>query len=368
MDATEVLLDERASLPIQGGPDLPLRLRNAFDTYADLVESISASDTLSRRFRCELETIRELGRDLVEVLETCLGLQPHLAFDRLDQALRRVARHVARIRSGQVGAETLKGWYRARTFTKGTPSHRGNLFHIPFETRHMVTRQRFSVPGVPALYMSKSIYGCLRELHVLDTRHIWASHLRFFALSSPIRVFDMGYKPAHIGGLVSETGSAAADLRLQDFATAYATMWPLIAACTAKRHAPNDAPFVIEYVIPQLFTTWAISQTGNEAIHAIRYFSTQDGFAESMLLGMNLVVPARTRPAQGYCSQLRQDWWMTDPASFHDAPKLTTRAEFSRFEGESILIGQTITPYSQTPYASFEATMESLNLHEASAQ
>jgi len=41
---------------------------------------------------------------------------------------------------------------------------RKDLFHIPFTHREMISTQRFSVPGLPTLYLGATINECWREL------------------------------------------------------------------------------------------------------------------------------------------------------------------------------------------------------------
>lgn len=40
-----------------------------------------------------------------------------------------------------------------------------DLFHVPFEKRHLIGNNRFSLSGLPCLYFGSSIYGCWEEMN-----------------------------------------------------------------------------------------------------------------------------------------------------------------------------------------------------------
>ena len=41
---------------------------------------------------------------------------------------------------------------------------KSGIFHVPFHLRHLTSTQRYSIPGVPCLYLSNSLHLCWVEL------------------------------------------------------------------------------------------------------------------------------------------------------------------------------------------------------------
>ena len=54
-------------------------------------------------------------------------------------------------------------FYRIRTGSLESSSD-GALFHIPFEKRHLVSSQRYSIPGYPILYLAGSLFTAWCEM------------------------------------------------------------------------------------------------------------------------------------------------------------------------------------------------------------
>ena len=59
-----------------------------------------------------------------------------------------------------------KKWYRMRNQEKYKRLFPANeMFHIPFQLRGKVNTQRYSLPGYPCLYISRSIWATWEEMH-----------------------------------------------------------------------------------------------------------------------------------------------------------------------------------------------------------
>ena len=62
------------------------------------------------------------------------------------------------------------------------------MFHIPFEKRHLVGNQRFSLSGLPCLYLGGSSYICWEELGRKDFS---TSNYCGYSLKESVNMFDM---------------------------------------------------------------------------------------------------------------------------------------------------------------------------------
>ena len=54
--------------------------------------------------------------------------------------------------------------YRIRIKDSNYPLNRKEIFHIPYNLRELVATQRYSIPGLPSLYLANSIYVAWEEL------------------------------------------------------------------------------------------------------------------------------------------------------------------------------------------------------------
>lgn len=128
-----------------------------------------------------------------------------------------------------------KKWYRMRLQEKNKrlfPAR--EMFHIPFELRGKVNTQRYSLPGYPCLYASRSVWAAWEELH--------EPQLSQFCVSMLEHQFKFN----------------VLDLRLRDLDNIddkdikkLAYSLPLIVACSIKVLYPDDN-FKPEYIIPQM--------------------------------------------------------------------------------------------------------------------
>jgi hypothetical protein len=101
-----------------------------------------------------------------------------------------------------------------------------------------------------------------------------------------------------------------------------AICWPLMATAAIKRRH-GDAPFIAEYIIPQLILQW-ITENNDPNLDGIAYSSvscnTHVYYAATLA---NLVFPAKEISDSGYCSCLRSKFAMTNPIPWN----LLTRVE-----------------------------------------
>ncbi len=71
-------------------------------------------------------------------------------------------------------------------------SERKDMFHIPFHLRHLVGTQRYSIAGLPCLYLGTSIYVCWQEMGKPDLNKMYLS--RFKCVNSDnVKVINFSY-------------------------------------------------------------------------------------------------------------------------------------------------------------------------------
>lgn len=125
-------------------------------------------------------------------------------------------------------------FYRIRTGQFDT-THDGEMFHIPFEKRHLVTTQRYSIPGYPLLYLAGSLFTAWCEM---DKPELAGLNYAGFRFKNSAYFVDLSY-PYH-------------RTSLWELYSLF-VMYPLLMTCMVRvKH--STAPFKPEYSMPQLMT------------------------------------------------------------------------------------------------------------------
>jgi hypothetical protein len=185
-----------------------------------------------------------------------------------------------------------------------------------------------------------------------DLNDMWISRLEV-AEGKRIQLLDLGWRPHWVAGMLQSKHSQEAS----DFGLAYATLWPLIAACTFKRHCPATSPFAVEYLIPQLLTEWLLSRE-ESGFRGIRYPSTHIEDEAIGLAGMSVVIPSRTQPSRGPCKSLGTEWKLTKPVRWQTIFTYLESERSTRFAEEMVTIAGREIPYRQTQFCAAEGFLE----------
>jgi hypothetical protein len=246
---------------------------------------------------------------------------PHQAFATIDKCVTAVApQHFAALCSPHDLSKSLDFLYRVRT---GKPEKlaKGQLFHVPFDARHKVGPRRYSVPGLPCLYLGGSVYVCWQELRCPDVNSLHVS--RFAAVAgSNLRVLDFGYRPALMAAMIEHyqrAGGMTGPDPLSQFAVAYCLFWPLLAA-SSVRVRNREEPFKPEYVVPNLVLQWIASA---RQLDGVRYFSMNvDVNYNDPMACADFVFPTHTPAAAGFCSRLAAAFHLSQPVPWRLATGL----------------------------------------------
>jgi hypothetical protein len=145
--------------------DFEAFVANRLGAYVDFVKTVNPADSMTADIKANANKIEELCHSLKEAIHEYLRGLPHVAYARLDRGIRLIAAELRRYVSKQVTHPFMNQLYRMRVESQpGASFTKGDLFHIPFQLRHKVTRQRYSIPGLPCLYLGGSLYICWEEL------------------------------------------------------------------------------------------------------------------------------------------------------------------------------------------------------------
>lgn len=308
MDLYELFALPSSSLPktrVKDGP-ISVYLRSIFNDYIVSLNKLDDADTSCKAVKNATPTVKKLAFGITASVEQYLSGFPHAAYDKLRRAIRQLGPALEPLLI-LVGYDPemriYERLYRVR-LGKLSAFSRGDLFHVPFEKRHLVATQRYSIPGLPSLYLSGSIWACWEELRRPDFDSMQISRFRYHR---PLKILDLGLRPEYLSRL-RDSG-----LLSDEVLVAYAICWPLLAACSIRAFAPG-MPFIPEYIVPQLLLQWL---RNTKSLDGLRYFSTRiDQQYHDPWAAMNYVFPVQTQASIGHCSTLQENFFLTAPSSW----------------------------------------------------
>jgi hypothetical protein len=319
-------------------------IAEVFHNYQTTLRSVTRSDYLSDRILREANVATVLCDGVTKCLDEYLLGHPPRAYTVLARVLKSVEPCFKAMYTPNNISGTLDHVYRIRSDTRPSLTAQ-ELFHVPFQLRHKVATFRYSIPGLPCLYLGGTAYVCWEECGrpPLNSTHV----ARFRPTTgTKVLVLDFGWRPAQMAALIASgrykkqlsKASTASDL-----VTAHALCWPLLAACSIKARYP-DALFKPEYVLPQLVLQWITNET---KLDGIRYFTTKTSryFPDPMSIA-NFAFPVRTTSPSGFCAHLRTRFELSAPvcwptvAATAPAVGTTPHTNFTQ--------NTTATPYNRT--------------------
>lgn len=317
MNIIDFLKSPCAALPKArpGNVDFPDFLAAIFADYINGLGAISGTDSFTKTILQDIPLVQNIANEVVGSVKDYFFGSPYNAFQRLSLLLRQQSKYFDQLYSIPIDPKYLSGLYRLRKQDTGDFT-REQMFHIPFESRHLVSTRRYSIPGFPSLYLGSSTFICWKELGCPQFDNVYSVRLE---TTGPVRVLDFGYTPRLLTDIIQLLIQPGAT----NFALYYLTLskvifWPLIAA-SSIRVLHRDEPFKPEYIVPQLVLQF-VKDDKTKNIDGIRYFSLHfDQPKDSLSLGCNWVFPVKTSSATGICASLRTMFRMTPVLSWQIA-------------------------------------------------
>ena len=146
--------------------------------------------------------------------------------------------------------------YRARKGSSDQIEDIWSMYHIPFNLRSSVESQRFSIPGLPCLYLGKSVYTCWMELKQPSDLEFYVSRAR---VDDKIKIFNLA---VNISDLINFCGdfsekdlviynSSQKGVTRDEFILNHLKIWVLSFASSFKIKQ-ESRQFKSDYIIPQL--------------------------------------------------------------------------------------------------------------------
>ncbi|ABX41304.1 hypothetical protein [Lachnoclostridium phytofermentans] len=154
--------------------------------------------------------------------------------------------------------------YKARTGSF-QPFSEDEMLHIPFNKRGLVQNQRYSINGMPCLYLGTSTYVCWEELSRPDFNSFWVS--RYEVKDTRLKILNLSYTLQDIMNYKNHNSN---DYELERTLIEYFLYWIIQCACSIFVKNKNRV-FKEEHIIPQLI----MQNIRRTDIDGIMYFSTR---------------------------------------------------------------------------------------------
>lgn len=342
--------------------DLPKEYRDSSlpkflgDMYATFLSEIGKfNGKLKETLEPQQVFIEQLVKDILDSLNHYYNGLPALAYETLAGSLNQLDKnnHLP-IQKTELPSER-SSYYRVRV-SSGTKLKKEDLFHIPFHMREKVSTQRYSIPGLPCLYLADSVYVCWEELGrpKFDDFHVSRFDLSaadfrllyFDTLTDKVRKMCFGRK----GEVMS-----------LNILVSFLCYWPLLAGCSILVKKQNEI-FKPEYIIPQLLLQWIVAEKKADGI----FYRSNRVKISPLNVGTftNVVIPVKTIASEGYCKTLKSAIRLTNPLNWQtleiaggkssedpvDIADLRRVMYIELFDGEK-------APYSETHFGKLESKL-----------
>jgi hypothetical protein len=249
---------------------------------------------------------------------------------------------------------------------------REELFHIPFQSRRIVSNQRYSIPGFPCLYIGNSVYTCWQELRQPSLDNIQLTRFRFRGTETEDATFQEALKVYDLTFDYYNNPHSNLD-ETQIFSKLI--LFPLIAACSIRLSENQSLKYVPEYIIPQivldvLFTGYSKSireeiggSQGYLDVNGLCYSSTRTSDVCEGLFH-NIVISSEDGSDldKGYSSKLMKQFLMTEVlAAWQLDYRIDEMEEYKNDNVEKIKIGGSIKSYEETKFGVLEYLLSDEN-------
>lgn len=357
MTINEFLSSPEAFLPKSRKPgDFADYYESITNNYFSLLSNFDDNGAISSKIIENISVSVQIRDAVLKSIRQYLNGHPSAAYASLKKVVKSNASLFSKLISKPVEIEYLKNLYRIRIIDDHFFDRR-EMFHIPFDLRHLVKSQRYSIPGFPSLYLSSSIYTAWKELSCPDLNKMAVVRVE---PTEKVKFLNFGCPPLYLAQndidyynrlnpvLNSEFGLLASQI----------IAWPLLAACSISVLEKN-APFKPEYIIPQLVLQLIRNNVFGNDVHGVRYFSTKYGNKyHSVKLGSNFVFPVKASQPSGLCANLQRLFYLTEPISWQLANVVTAEFDATKTNdgGIEIITGVPFS-YQSTQFARVEVNL-----------
>lgn len=230
-----------------------------------------------------------------------------------------------------------------------------DMFHIPFNKRGCVATQRFSISGIPCIYLATTTYGCWLELGTPESDIFQVSS---YKIPTNLRILNLCIQWNLINGECFLSQIQRSRKNVYDLFE----IFPLIIA-TSFHIRERNRTFKSEYIISQI-----VMQVCNDlGIDGVAYLSKKviDNYAYPQAVNLAIAVPYTHNNNFSYWNRANEVF-ITKPVRFSDFcnKQITNegRDSFSSYinkiyenqKGSDIIIAGDRREYTDTKFSAFD--------------
>jgi hypothetical protein len=300
----------------EAGNDYKKSIKCNVYRFIKAIQEIEGEDDFISYLKENLPEFERIGSSLIQVIDTYLSGDSSNAYTILDSTISSdfMQQYWRKLR---LKIDSNCYMFRARECI-GTIDKHEEIFHIPFNQRHLVKNQRYSIAGVPCLYLGSSTFVCWLEMGKPDLNKL---HFSCFlpVNNNRITVLDL---TTSFALFLQNNSENLEGVELREYIEAAIATWVITQACSFKRRFKN-ANFNVEYIIPNLLLQWV--KNNKDQVDGIRYPSTHYDFRPEPNLGYNYVFPPQNSNGK-FCSHLSGLFKFTKPTSWQILQALSSVA------------------------------------------
>lgn len=280
-------------------------------------------------FDCQNEDINKICENIIQSVAEYLNGKPAKAYKIFFETFEFLHKnHFIMWYEKDMISDSLPLLFRVRKNDNYSMFSRSDMFHVPFNKRHLCNTSRYSIAGYPSLYLSTSLKLCCNELRLRKETFLSGTVFKQTKSINGIKIYvlELSIKPSDF--LLANNFSGVFDryyhhrhwnpqlINSEFYQESYFYWYPVIAACSYIRNDANT--FAPEYIIPQLLMQCIREKQDENTIYGIRYFPCSS--KESSDLGINYVFPTCSFPTTDnfqYCKLLSEVLHLKVPVIFN---------------------------------------------------
>jgi len=258
-------------------------LYERLDTYLDMVKSVDLLENYHNDVAWVINTIK----NIIESYFRCDDITAYSEMKKLIIFFQKLPNTYVVVKLNQLFSEYDSEqfeWYRGRVGTYQSRFNYVQMSHVPFSARGCMSNARYSINGVPCLYVSNSVYCAWEELHRPNFDSLWVSKINLE--NTEFKVLNLSIT----GGDFLNPISLNKDFDFESKLCSFILSWPIQCACSIITDN-FDNNFKEEYIFPQILMRVAY----NLDFGAIMYFSNRVKniyTKDSSWILRNLAIPA----------------------------------------------------------------------------
>lgn len=181
-------------------------MRNLVEQASEWLQSKSCREgSIIERTNYVINSFRSYVEAEMNEISANTGLSPNYILEKIDTTSKSLYRILSAYLRGnhhdahKITREMVKSMkfdsivkniplYKCRENNRQFLFSKDEMYHIPYDKRHLVGNQRFSMSGLPCLYLGGSSYICWEELERKDLNHV---NFCGYYVHGNIKMFDL---------------------------------------------------------------------------------------------------------------------------------------------------------------------------------